>query len=465
MKTSKRKNTIETTTIKDQQKQLILNGNLKQVMWKLSLPAIIAMVLYGLNAFLDTVFVGQLLNETALAGVAMAYPLTSIMLGLGSLAGTGAASALSIAIGANDKDTQRELLGNATVLMLSSTLIFAVPAYIFAEPLIKMMGGRGEILQEGTAYFKVTLIGSIFWVYGLGLNLVIRGEGKMKEAAIMMSYGLIVNVMLTPLFIAVFNMGVSGAAWATNIGMLIYSVVGYRYFKRGKASFLANITQLKFDKVVFKSILSLGMPGFIMSIMALLQAIVVFNALNSYGTDKDLAFFAAANRILLFLMTPLFGLMRALQPIAGINFGAKQYDKVKQSFILFSKTGFYIVFPFWILMTIFPEASLRMALPDMNFTVNDLLNFRIYMLILPLLPVIFMALTFFPAINEGKYGTIIGIARQVIFYIPVMLLLPRFFGTNWVYYGSTLIDIILTIWIVLIVRKLFGKMIVNQTNS
>ncbi len=465
MKTSKRKNTIETATIKDQQKQLILNGNLKQVMWKLSLPAIIAMVLYGLNAFLDTVFVGQLLNETALAGVAMAYPLTSIMLGLGSLAGTGAASALSIALGANDKDTQRELLGNATVLMLSSTIIFAVPAYIFAEPLIKMMGGRGEILQEGTAYFKVTLIGSIFWVYGLGLNLVIRGEGKMKEAAIMMSYGLIVNVMLTPLFIAVFNMGVSGAAWATNIGMLIYSVVGYRYFKRGKASFLANITQLKFDKVVFKSILSLGMPGFIMSIMALLQAIVVFNALNSYGTDKDLAFFAAANRILLFLMTPLFGLMRALQPIAGINFGAKQYDKVKQSFILFSKTGFYIVFPFWILMTIFPEASLRMALPDMNFTVNDLLNFRIYMLILPLLPIIFMALTFFPAINEGKYGTIIGIVRQVIFYIPVMLLLPRFFGTNWVYYGSTLIDIILTIWIVLIIRKLFGKMIVNQTNS
>ena len=454
--------TATSIDLKDQQKQFILNGDLKQVMWKLSLPAIIAMVLYGLNVFLDTVFVGQLLNETALAGVALAYPLTSIMLGLGSLAGTGAASVLSMALGANETDTQQKLLGNTTILMLFSTVIFAVPAYIFAEPLIKMMGGRDEILQQGTEYFKVTLIGSIFWVYGLGLNMIIRGEGKMKEAAIMMSYGLIVNVILSPLFIAVFKMGVSGAAWATNIGMLVYSIVGYRYFKLGKASFQANINLLKYDKAVFKSIVSLGMPGFIMSIMSLLQAIVVFNALNSFGTDRDLAFFAAANRILLFLMTPLFGLMRALQPIAGINFGAKQYDKVKQSFILFSKTGFYIVFPFWLLMTIFPEASLRMVLPDMNFTISDLLNFRIYMLVLPLLPIVFMALTFFPAINEGKYGSIIGIARQVIFYIPVMLLLPRFFGTNWVYYGSTLIDIILTLWILLIISKLFKKLIKNQ---
>lgn len=124
--------------IRNQQKEFILNEKLNKVLWKLSLPAIAAMVLFGLNAFLDTVFVGQLINETALAGVSLAYPLTGIMLGLGSLAGTGAANALSIALGANDTAVQKKLLGNATFMMIVSTAIFAVPAYWFAKPLIQM---------------------------------------------------------------------------------------------------------------------------------------------------------------------------------------------------------------------------------------------------------------------------------------------------------------------------------------
>ena len=444
--------------IKSQQKEFILKDNLIKVMWKLSLPAIAAMVLFGLNAFLDTVFVGQLINETALAGVALAYPLTSIMFGIGSLAGTGAASALSIALGADDVTTQKKLLGNTTLMMLISTVVFAIPAYIFAKPLIQMMGGKGAILQEGVQYFRVTLIGSFFWVYGLGLNMVIRGEGKMKQAAIMMIYGLALNIILNPIFIKILGWGVEGAAWATNFGMLLYCIVGYQYFSRGKASFEAKVSTVSYDKSIFNSILSMGMPGFIMALMGLVQAIVVFNALSNYGTDRDLAFFAAANRLMLFLMTPLFGLMRAMQPVTGINFGAGDYDRVKRSFIVFSRTGFYIVTPFWLLLTLFPSGVLHLVLPDMVFTAYELMNFRIYMAVLPALPVVFMALTFFPSINQGKYGSIIGLARQLVFYIPIMLILPRLFGIQWVYVGATLIDIVLTLWVLIIVRQLFKKL-------
>ncbi|HAS47267.1 MAG TPA: MATE family efflux transporter [Microscillaceae bacterium] len=443
------------------QKEFILKEDLTKVMWKLSLPAIAAMVLFGLNAFLDTVFVGQLINETALAGVALAYPLTSIMFGIGSLAGTGAASALSIALGANDATTQKKLLGNATLMMLVSTAIFAIPAYIFAESLIQMMGGKGAILQEGVRYFKVTLLGSFFWIYGLGLNFIIRGEGKMKQAAIMMIYGLALNIILNPIFIKVLGWGVEGAAWATNIGMILYCIIEYWYFVKGKASFEAQIQVIRYDKAVFRSIVSMGMPGFIMSLMGLVQAIVVFNALSNYGTERDLAFFAAANRLMLFLMTPLFGLMRAMQPVTGISFGAGNYDRVKRSFIVFSKTGFYIVAPFWLLLTLFPSGALHLVLPKMVFTASELFNFRVYMAVLPVLPVVFMALTFFPSINEGKYGSIIGLARQLVFYVPIMLILPRLFGIQWIYVGATLIDIILTLWVLAIVRQLFKKLIPN----
>ncbi|MEL6537467.1 MAG: MATE family efflux transporter [Bacteroidota bacterium] len=439
--------------MKDQQKQFILTGSLPKVMWQLAWPAVAAMVLFGLNSFMDTVYVGQLMNETALAGVALAYPLTSIMLGLGSWAGTGAANLLSIAIGDNDQERQRQLLPNATLFAIVSTLIFGVPAYIFAEPLIRMMGGSGEILTQGVLYFRATLLAGPLWVYGLTLNMVIRGEGKMKTAAGMMALGLLPNLVLTPVFIAVFDMGVAGAAWATNLGMLIYSLLGYRYFARKRASFSAEIASLRHHKPTFQAILKSGFPGFILTVMGLVQAIVVLNAIVQVGSDSDVAFFAAANRILLFLMTPLFGLMRALQPVIGINFGAQQYDRVRQSFNLFTKTGIFLVGPFWLLLTLFPEASLRLVLPEYVMGGQELLYLRVYLAVLPLLPVVFMALTFFPAIDQPKHASLVGMARQLVFYVPVMLLLPRYFGLGWVYYGATLIDVVITLWIGILVLK------------
>ncbi|MGD1961114.1 MAG: MATE family efflux transporter [Fulvivirga sp.] len=443
---------------KDQQKQFILNDSLSKIMWKLSLPAIAAMVLFGLNAFMDTVYIGQLMNETALAGVALAYPLTGILLGLGSWAGTGAANLLSIAIGDEDRSTQESILSNATLFAIISTLFIAIPSYFFAQPLIRMMGGEGAILAEGVEYFEITMLAAPFWVYGLTLNMIIRGEGKMPTAALMMTYGLAVNLVLTPLFITIFDMGVAGAAWGTNVGMFIYCIVGYVYFLRGKASFSSEVNSLSYDKGVFQSIMKMGFPGFIMTIMGLIQAIVVFNAIVNNGTDSDLAFFAGANRFLFFLMTPLFGLMRALQPVLGINFGARQYDRVKKSFWLFTRTGIYLVAPFWLVLMVFPGESMSLVLPDMSFSTQDLMNVRIYMLVLPMLPLVFMALTFFPAIKEEKHASIIGLARQLVFYVPAMLLLPRFLGVEWVYYGSTLIDVIVTGWILMVVMKLFKAM-------
>ena len=444
--------------IKDRQKTLVLNENLAKVMWKLSLPAIAAMVLFGLNAFMDTVYIGQLMDATALAGVALAYPLTGIMMGLGSWAGTGAGNLLSIALGKDDEDTQRKTLGNATIFALVSTVLFAVPAYLFAENLIAMMGGTDEVLVYGTQYFQVTLLASPLWVYGLTLNFIVRAEGRMKEAAIMMSYGLAVNLVLTPVFIHYLEMGVAGAAWATNIGMLIYCITGYFYFKTGKASFQGDIHAVKYDTAVFQSIAKMGFPGFILTIMSLVQAVVVFNAIVNTGTERDLAFFAAANRIQLFLMTPLFGLMRALQPVIGINFGAGQYDRVKTSFLLFCKTGFFLVAPCWLLLTIFPEASLRLVLPDMVFSTTDLWYFRVYMLVLPVLPFVFMSLTHLPAIEQPKFASIIGLARQVVFYVPVMLLVPKWIGMSGVYIGSTLIDVVVTLWLGIVVLNSFKKM-------
>lgn len=435
-----------------------------EVLWKLSLPAVLAMVLFGLNAFLDAVFVGQLVNSTALAALSLAYPLSQITFGLGSLIGVGAGTALSIALGANEEHTLKRILGNLSLLSLLFSLLFAVPSWIFAKELVSLMGATGELLEVGTVYFKATLPGAFFWIQGLAANMLIRGEGKLKEAAIMMAVGLVVNIILNPVFISVFEMGVAGAAWATNMGMFVYSLIGYLYFIRGKASFDTNWRYLGLDKRIVKSILSLGLPSLIMSLMGLIQALVVYNAINNYGSEGDVAFFAAANRIVLFLLTPLFGLMRALQPVIGMNYGAQQIERVEQGYKTFSLAGTLIILPFWLWMNLMPESALNLMLPGVILNNEDIWNFRVYTFVLPFLPLVFMGLTFFPSVERGKIASILSLMRQLVFYVPVMLIAPVYFGVRGVFFGSTAIDLVVTFLIMLTVRAEFKKLYQRTLN-
>ncbi len=438
------------------EKQMILSDNLWKVMHTLSWPAIIAMVLYGLNTVFDAIFVGIFVGETALAGVSLAYPLCQITLGFGSLIGIGAGSALSIALGAKDRETQQKILGNVNYLTLIITIAYMFLALLLAGPLVKAMGGAGDTLGIGKTYFQITVIGALFWIYGLAGNMIVRAEGKMKAAAVMMGLGLVINIIANYILIVLMDMGVAGAAWGTNLGMLVYTAAGLVYFVRGKASFATRPFKLFRDKKITKDIFSMGMPSLIMNVMSLVQAVVVFNALSRYGTTYDVALFGAIFRIFTLLLTPIFGIMRALQPVIGINYGAGNYLRVIGSFKVFTAGSTLIMLPFWAITMIVPEAVLGLMFPDRAFDAASLLYFRTYMALLPVLPVIFMMMTFYPAINKGKPAAVIGIARQLIFYVPVMLILPKYFGIQWVYYGSFLIDVTITVWVLALVKKEFA---------
>lgn len=425
-------------------------------MVQLSWPAVVAMVLYGFNTVLDAIFVGQFVNDTALAGVSLAYPLSQISVAFGSLIGVGAGSVLSIAIGAKDVKTQNSLMGVVNRLSVICAILYMAVAFTFAKPLIVMMGGAGEALDYGVSYFRICTVGAFFWIYGLAGNMIIRAEGRMKTAAWMMGSGLIVNAVFNYIFMAIFDMGVEGAAWGTNVGMFVYTLTGWLYFGRGKATFHAKLLSLKGDKKITTSILRLGMSSLIMSFMSLIQGLVVFNALARYGTTADIAFYGVVYRIFQFLLTPIFGLMRALQPVIGINYGAKQYDKVISSYKVFAAAALLLTLPFWIISLAAPGSILDMMLKDQVFTGAQFAYFRVYMAILPALSFIFMAMTLFPSVDKGKPAMIIGMARQFVFYIPVMLFLPKFIGVGGVYYGSFAIDVIIVLWTMLMVKKEFN---------
>lgn len=442
--------------MKEKQQKFILNDNLWKVMVQLSWPAVIAMVLYGLNTVFDAIFVGRYVGETALAGVSIAYPLSQISLGLGSLVGVGGGAALSIALGANDKKTQERLMGNVNYLSIITAIVYTIVGLILSTEMVKIMGGRGEVSVLGDSYYRITVIGSIFWIYGLAGNMVVRAEGKMKSAAVMMGLGLIVNIIANYILIVIFELGVEGAAWGTNIGMFVYSLTNWIYFGKGFSSFKTKVFSVYRDKVIVKQILSLGISSLIMSVMSVVQGVVVLNAISKYGTVSNLAFYGAVYRIFTFSLTPIFGLMRALQPVAGINYGAKKYDRAISAFKIFAIASTVLTLPFWIVSMVSPNSILGLMLPGQTFPSTDIGYFRIYMGILPLISIVFMAMTFFPAIDKGKPAAVIGIVRQVVLYIPVMLIVPKLIGVAGVYYGSFAIDTIIVLWTGVLVKKEFN---------
>lgn len=440
------------------EKKIILEENLWKVCYKLSLPAIIAMILYGLNVIFDGVFVGRLVGETAFAGISIVYPLTQISLGLGSLVGVGAGSYLSILLGKNDKKTQGKLVGNANLISIIATVIMMAVSFLFLEPILRMLGAGGDVLNYAASYFRITLIGSIFWIIGLAYNMIVRAEGKMNTAAVMMGAGLIVNIISNYILMAIFHLGVAGAAWGTNIGMFVYALLFVIYCQRGKASFNANVFSISSDKEIIKEIISLGMPSLIMSIMGVIQGIIILRALNTYGTTLDITFYGAVFRIFNFSLTPIYGLMRALQPVAGINYGAEQYERSIKSFKIFSFAALVIMLPFWLVSMINPALVLGSMLPQVTFDAGYIFSFRIFMSIAPLLSVTMTAMTFWPSIKKAAPAMIIGLGRQLFLYIPLMILLPRIFGTQSIYVGSLAIDVFLSVVVVFMLAKNFKEL-------
>ncbi|ASW73579.1 multidrug transporter MatE [Chryseobacterium piperi] len=434
-------------------KTFILKGDLKKVMWETSWPAVVAIVLYGINNFLDAIFVGYLINTKALAAVGMAYPLSQIVLGFGRLVGTGAGAAVSIWIGENRQDKLYRLFGSFNFLCIFFSLLCTVPAYIYAHELMAMMGAKGDLQSIAVEYFQVTLIGTVFWIYGLALNMLVRAEGKMKSAAKMIAVGLIIDIILKPIFISTFGMGVSGAAWATNIGMIIYSFLGIYYYAKGKSSFKTNWKSVSYDPVIGKRILKLGLPEMILSVMGVIQSIIIFNAIARYGTENDISFFTVLNRFFLFLLTPLFGLMRGLQPVVGINFGAGQYTRAKTFLKTYILAGIAILAPFFLIALIFPQQLIGLMLPGYTVNAHQILDFRLFFSVLPLLPITVLALSYYPAVNQSKKASFLVFLRQVILYIPVMLILPQYFGVKSIYWGSALIEITVGLVTLLLLRN------------
>ncbi|EPS49054.1 MATE efflux family protein [Clostridium botulinum CFSAN002369] len=418
----------------------LINGNMFTLLLKLSIPGIIGMLVIGLYNLCDAIFVGKLVGETALAAVSISSPFTFINNCIAVLVGVGSSSILSRAIGAKDDKVVNEILANLILSVLVLSLTVTVLGCFFSENLLRFSGAKGEILQSGINYLRIVYIGSFFVNFSQSANMLIRGEGKMKEAMGIMALGAVLNIILDPIFIKTLNFGVEGAAIATVIAQIIQALVTFMYFKCNKS--ILSVTKLKFAFDLMPEILSVGGSAAMMQLMYLVQQTALYKLISIYGGDDQLVLMGVALRILMFTFIPIWGIGQGLQPIVGMNFGAKKYDRVKDAVKIFSIASTIFIGVLWGFYMLKPRVVLSWFINDRTIIENGYEFFRLMFLTFPVSGLIVMSMTFFQSIGKGGKSALITVLKQVILFMPIAIILTKIIGIKGTWLASSVTDAI-----------------------
>lgn len=435
----------------------LLTASMPGLFLKLALPGVIGMVAIGLYQLVDAVFVGNMVGKEALAAISIVYPLTLINNSISVLFGVGSASVLSRAMGAEDKDTVTRIFGNLTVWVVLLSIVTTAVFYIFAEPLVRFMGAEDPlIVSQGTAYLKLIAFGSIFVNFAQASNMLIRGEGRMKQAMLIMGLGTVLNIILDPIFIKVIGWGIRGAAAATVISQITMAVMCIFYFAKGSSSIKAG--RLNVSGKLTGEVLGVGVSAMIMQLMSLVQQAVMYKSIAAYGSGDDLAVIGAAIRLMSFAFIPVWGISQGLQPVVGMNYGAKKFGRVKEAYGLF--TGLATVFTgvAWACFMIFPKAMLGWFINEPVLIEAGFPYVRGMLAAFVLFGFLIMTVTLFQATGKGGKAAFTIMGRQILFFIPLVLILPRFIGMNGIILATPISDVLVCLVGVFMLASSFKEM-------
>ena len=404
----------------------LLTAKPLQILIKLSLPAILGMIVIGLYPLMDGIFAGQILGEKAMTAVGIATPFTYINTGIATLIGVGSASLLSRAIGEGNQKIIDKVMGNLCFWILTLSTIVTVLGILFCQQLLSVFGAKGELLNLSTRYLRIIFLGSIFVNFAQAANMVMRGEGLMKRAMLIMSLGAGINIVLDPVLMIMFREhGVEGAATATLTAQFIQAVFTLWYFK--KKSETVKIGLMRKEKEITGEMFSVGVSAMLMQVLTIIQQSFLYSQAFRYGGETSAAI-------------TLWGMSQGLQPAIGANFGAKQYNRVKKIFNVFTISSIVLAACFWIPAERFAKQILNLfGLSDETLFLA-VPNFRIMYSIFIVYGVMIMIMTFFQAIGDGKTAGVLVMLRQVILFIPTMIFLPYIFGAQSIWYVIPIVD-------------------------
>lgn len=437
--------------MQDDMKTQLLTKPPKQLLIQLSIPAVMGMFVIGLYPLMDGIFAGQIIGQVAMAACGVAMPLTYINSGIATLLGMGSASVLARALGKGDQGVVNKVMGNLIFWVLVCSAITTVGGLLLAPYFLDLVGATGEIKALGIRYLHIIFLGSVFVNFTQSANMVIRGEGLMKKAMLIMALGAAMNIALDPiLMMALGDFAIEGAALATVLSQITQALVTYHYFR--KQSQQVKIGPIRIEKELSGQVFAVGVSAMMMQLLFMIQQTLLYKMAFQYGGEMHGTLMAAAIRMYGFSFIPLWGMSQGLQPVVGTNFGAKRYDRVAASVRFFSWGGLLLAGFFWILALALPGQILQLFGVEASLIAQGVGYFRLFYMSFVLYGVMVMAVTFFQAIGDGKKASLIVLGRQLVVFVPLALLLPQWLGVAGVWLAQPLVDtviILLGVWLMI----------------
>jgi putative MATE family efflux protein len=424
----------------DKRSEMLANERIGSLLLKLSLPAAIGMIVQASYNVVDAIFVGRGVGPMGIAGITIDFPIQMVVMAVAQMIGIGAASIVSRSLGAQNKERAEKALGNSFTLSLGIGLLITVLGLLFIDPLLKVFGSTETILPYAKTYLNVILFGTFFTTFGMASNNVVRAEGNAKIAMWTMLIGALMNIGLDPLFIFGFHMGIKGAAIATVISQFATFIWLLIYYLSGKSVMKFRVRNLKLDRSVTKETFSIGVSSFVRQISASIIIAILNNTLGFYGGDMAITIYGLVNRLSSFALMPSFGVAQGFQPIAGFSYGAKRFDRTRRSMYLATIAATVVTTVGFLVMELFPRQLIGMFTTDQSLISSTVSPLRIVVMIYPMVGFMAIVSTMFQAIGKALQAFVLSMARQIIFLIPLVLVLPKFFKLPGVWYSFPIAD-------------------------
>ncbi len=426
-----------------------------------SVPSIIALVINSLYNIVDQIFIGNFVGELGNAATNIAFPLTILCLSLGLLFGVGGAAAFNLSMGRGEKEDAPYYLGNAAVMLVICGVVIMVITLIFLTPLLRLFGSPDEVLPYAQSYVGITAIGFPFMILETGAGHLIRADGRPRGSMVTILSGAIVNVGLDTLFVVVLGWGIRGAATATVIGQVVAAVVGICFLSHPKSVKLTRRNLIPQRKYVGTEA-RLGIAPCLNQLATMVVQITMNNSLKHYGgmsiygESIPIAVVGIITKVSQIFLSVLGGIGQGVQPIASFNYGAKQYERVRSAFRRALLIGFIIGAVTFLLYQLFPRQIISLFGEGSSEVYYQfaIQYFRIYLMLAfcNFLPQ--MTSNFFTAIGKPMRGTVLSLTRQIIFFLPLLLIFPAIWGINGIMYVGPVADALaVTVAIIMMARE------------
>ncbi|WP_027701190.1 MATE family efflux transporter [Metaclostridioides mangenotii] len=448
----------------DSSQNILGTDPIGKLLLKYSVPAIIGMMVNALYNVVDRIFIGNIpgVGPMAITGLGVTMPIMSIIIAFGTLIGVGSTTNVSIKLGEGRRDEAERIVGNAISLAVILGIVITIFGTIFLHKILTIFGASEGTIGYAKSYMSVILIGAAFNIMSMMFSNLLRGDGNPKLSAIIMTVGCFMNIILDAIFIFVFNMGIQGAALATIISQATSSMWGLSYYLRGKSNVKFKKSNLNLNKTIIKTIFAIGMAPFAMQLANSMVQLMFNTLLKKYGGDLSIGAMATISSINMLFVMPAYGFVQGMQPIVGFNYGAKKYDRAKKTLKISLSLATVVFILGALFVQLAPQVLVGAFNKDqqlMSITINGL---RKYAFAMPIIGISIVGSNFIQSIGKAKMSMILGLLRQVLVLIPMILILPNFLGLNGIWFAQPTADIVSAIVTGIVLIREIRKYPVNQ---